>query len=136
MVAAINAEFEADGVPNRESVEDNLAFVRHPSDGFDPARDILIAELRARSSRNGAELGRHQRRALSRVPRQRMRTPRLAPARYRTALLVENERRARELARIIRPAASFGSAAGKRPPVGRIALLKANSYEPVAGSST
>ena len=44
-VSILNSELEADGVPNRESVEDNLAFVRHATDSFDPKRDLSIAEI-------------------------------------------------------------------------------------------
>ena len=39
MVDVFNAELEADGVPDLETVEDNLAYVRHPTPRFDPARD-------------------------------------------------------------------------------------------------
>jgi len=133
MVAAINAEFEADGVPNRESVEDNLAFVRHPSDGFDPARDILIAEVEGKVV-GGTEqswvdtndgLYREYRVNGCVHPDWRRRG-------IGTALLVENERRARELAATHQTSRELrlGSWSNDRQ-VGRIALLKANSYEPV-----
>ena len=45
MWTSSNAELEADGVPNRETVEDNLAYVRHTTASFDPKRDLSVAEL-------------------------------------------------------------------------------------------
>src|SRR5689334_22374002 len=44
-VNILNAELEADGVPNRETVEDNLAYVRHTTESFDPKRDLSVAGL-------------------------------------------------------------------------------------------
>ena len=121
------------GVPNRESVEDNLAFVRHPSDGFDPARDILIAEVEGKVV-GGTEqswvdtndgLYREYRVNGCVHPDWRRRG-------IGTALLVENERRARELAATHQTSRELrlGSWSNDRQ-VGRIALLKANGYEPV-----
>lgn len=43
-----NAEWEADGVPSRISVEDMRAWWSHPSEQFDPARDVTVAELGGR----------------------------------------------------------------------------------------
>jgi mycothiol synthase len=43
-----NAEYEADGVRARISVPELDAWLRHPSDQFDPARDMRIAELDGR----------------------------------------------------------------------------------------
>src|SRR3954454_1960180 len=47
-VNILNRELEADGVPNRESVEDNLASVRHPTDYFNPTRVLSAAEIDGR----------------------------------------------------------------------------------------
>lgn len=43
-----NAEYEADGVRARVSVPELDAWLRHPSDQFDPARDLRVAELGGR----------------------------------------------------------------------------------------
>lgn len=40
-----NAEYETDGVRGRVSVPELDAWLRHPSDQFDPARDLRVAEL-------------------------------------------------------------------------------------------
>ncbi len=40
-----NAEYEADGVRARTSVPELAAWLAHPSEQFDPARDVRIAEL-------------------------------------------------------------------------------------------
>jgi hypothetical protein len=40
-----NAEYAADGIPERASVGDRLASYRHPSDQFDPRRDVTLAEV-------------------------------------------------------------------------------------------
>jgi ribosomal protein S18 acetylase RimI-like enzyme len=43
-----NAEYEADGVRGRISLPEVDAWLRHPSEQFDPARDLWIAELDGR----------------------------------------------------------------------------------------
>lgn len=43
-----NAEYAADGVRGRTSVSETDAWFGHSSDGFDPARDVRIAELDGR----------------------------------------------------------------------------------------
>jgi mycothiol synthase len=43
-----NAEYEADDVRGRLSVPEVDAWLRHPSDQFDPARDLRVAELDGR----------------------------------------------------------------------------------------
>ncbi len=40
-----NAEWEADAVRGRVSVDEYAAWLRHPSEKFDPARDVRMAEL-------------------------------------------------------------------------------------------
>src|SRR3954447_17529259 len=49
MVRVINAEMEADRIPNRESEGDNLAWVRNPSDSFTATRDVDFAEVEGRA---------------------------------------------------------------------------------------
>lgn len=133
LTAIVNAELEADGVPNRESEEDMLSFVRNPNDAFDAARDIVIAEIDGRpvayseqnwvdntdgATReyrlNGAVLPEWRRHGIG------------------TALLADNERRARELAATHQTDREkrLGSWANDRE-VGRIELLRRNGYEPV-----
>ena len=41
----LNAELEADGVPGRESEAELQAWFRNPSESFDPARDVVLAEI-------------------------------------------------------------------------------------------
>jgi mycothiol synthase len=45
MVRIRNADWEANGVPERWSVEDAVPYLSHPSEKFDPARDVRIAEM-------------------------------------------------------------------------------------------
>ena len=132
LVRVANAESEADAVEERESVEGMRAWLGSPSDNFDPARDVRLAELDGRvvgmasqdwiDTRDGerreyrlwgAVDPAHRRRGIGR------------------ALLEANERQARELARSHprdrRPAYASFAAAG-RPAVG---LLERSGYEVV-----
>lgn len=131
-VNILNAELEADGVPNRETVEDNLAYVRHTTESFDPKRDLSVAELDGKMVAyadrqwvdttdglreyriNGCVLPEYRRRGIG------------------TALLRENERSQRELAASHKTdrAKVLGSWSSDRQD-GRIALLRENGYEPV-----
>lgn len=43
-----NAEYAADGIRGRISVPELDAWLRHPSEQFDPARDLRVAELKGR----------------------------------------------------------------------------------------
>jgi mycothiol synthase len=43
--AVTNADFAADGVRQRWSLDELAAMFRHPSDKFDASRDVLVAEL-------------------------------------------------------------------------------------------
>lgn len=43
-----NAEWQADSVRGRTSVAEERAYLAHASDGFDPARDVNVAELDGR----------------------------------------------------------------------------------------
>lgn len=45
IAAIFNAELKADGVPGYESEAGIRAWLRHPTDTFDPARDLDIAEV-------------------------------------------------------------------------------------------
>lgn len=45
LVRVQNAEWQADGLSYRETVEERAAWYAHPSPQFDPARDVTIAEL-------------------------------------------------------------------------------------------
>ncbi len=48
MVRIQNAEWEADGLDYRETVAEQVAWFGHPSEQFDPARDVTIAEVDGR----------------------------------------------------------------------------------------
>jgi mycothiol synthase len=48
IVRVQNAEWEADGVRQRASVADLAAWWRHPSEQFDPARDVTVVEVDGR----------------------------------------------------------------------------------------
>ncbi len=45
IVKIVNSEYEFDGVPERDTVEEAIARYKHPSERFDPARDVTIAEV-------------------------------------------------------------------------------------------
>src|SRR4051794_39316679 len=45
LVRIANADAEADGVPSRRSEPDMLAWVRHPTESSNPARDVIVAEV-------------------------------------------------------------------------------------------
>lgn len=45
LVRVQNAEWEADGLSYRETVEERAAWYAHPSPQFDPSRDVTVAEL-------------------------------------------------------------------------------------------
>jgi mycothiol synthase len=133
MVDVLNAEFAADGIPNRESIEDNLAFIRHPTPGFDAARDMLIAEVdgqvvgatdKSWVDTNGEYLREYRVNGCVH-PDWRRRG-------IGGALLAENERLSRELAATHDTDRHkvLGSWSNDRQ-IGRIALLRANAYEPV-----
>lgn len=49
LVRIQNADLASDGVPGRISLAEIDAWLRHASDGFDPARDLSIAELDGRA---------------------------------------------------------------------------------------
>jgi mycothiol synthase len=48
IVRVSNLEFAADAVPEHIELENLLAYYRHPTDKFDPARDVSLAEVDGR----------------------------------------------------------------------------------------
>lgn len=118
-VRIVNAESEADSVSERDSIDGMRAHLGSPSDQFDPARDVIVAALDGRvvawasqdwvDTRDG-ELRVHQLWGA------------VDPAYRRrgigTALLAENERRARTLAasQDVDRATVFGAWAGDGRP--------------------
>jgi mycothiol synthase len=119
IVRLVNAEYEADGISERRSIDAERAWYAHPSEQFDPARDVVLAELDGRlvgaagqdwvDTRDGQF--REYRLWVAVDPAHRRRG-------IGSALLGDNERRARELAakqRSDRPAI-FGSFAAEGRP--------------------
>jgi mycothiol synthase len=121
IVRLLNAQYEADGINERRSVESQRAWYAHASQQFDPARDVVLAELDGRivgvagqdwvDTRDGAFREyrlwcavdpAHRRRGIGR------------------ALLADNEGRARELAAVQRPdrPTAYGSFAAEGRPAG------------------
>jgi mycothiol synthase len=133
IVDIINRELEADGVPNREGVEDVAARYRHSSEMFDPGRDVTVAEV------DGVPVGYGERSWVDTSDGEyreyRCDGAVLPEWRRRgigTALLTENMRRSAELAathETDRPRV-FGSWASDRQ-AGAIALLRKSGFEPV-----
>ncbi|MDP8905254.1 MAG: GNAT family N-acetyltransferase [Chloroflexota bacterium] len=133
IVAVDNAELEADGFPRRADVEERAAEYRHPSDKFDPARDLTLAfvgdELVGYGTRNWVDTNDGQFREYevggSVHPRWRGRG-------IGTLLLRENERRVREVSARHQTERRrvFGSWSGDSQPR-RMALLEKHGYEPV-----
>jgi mycothiol synthase len=133
IVRVINAEFAADAVPEHDELENVLAHYRHPTDQFDPARDVTLAEVDGQVVGYGS---------LSWIDtndgqyREYRVDGYVDPAWRRrgvgTALLRNNERKARGLAaqRPTERHAVFGTWSGDTQ-VGDIALLSANGYEQV-----
>jgi mycothiol synthase len=132
MAHIFNTELKADGVPGFESEAEIRAWVSHPTNTFDPARDVDVAEIDGsavayaerqwvdtndglREYRvNGAVLPDWRRRGIG------------------SALLAHNEERARQLASTheTERAKVLGSWSNDRQ-AGRVALLRENGYEPV-----
>lgn len=129
-VRIINAENAADDIEERLTEQGERAWLSHASDQFDPARDIVVAELDGEpvaiatqnwaDSRDGAV--REFRLGGAVDPRHRGRG-------IGGALLADNERRARMLAgsQTFDRAAAFGSFAGDGRPAAR--LLSRSGYE-------
>ena len=132
MVRIANAENEADSIDERRSEESERARFAHPTEQFDPARDVVVAELDGRmvgvgvsdwiDTRDGAWREYRLWGAVEPAVRRRG---------IGSALLADNERRARELARSQTPdrPAAFGAFASEGRPVA--ALLDQSGYEVV-----
>ncbi|MDP8905255.1 MAG: GNAT family N-acetyltransferase [Chloroflexota bacterium] len=133
IVSVANAEFEADSVPARYNVADHRAWFSRASEMFDPARDVTLAyvgnRLVASASREWVDTRdgeyREYRVGGEVDPEWRHRG-------IGTALLLENERRQRELAATHQTERRrvFGSRSGDTQ-AGRVALLRQHGYSPV-----
>ncbi|MEO8462401.1 MAG: GNAT family N-acetyltransferase [Chloroflexota bacterium] len=127
-----NAEAEADGLQYRTNIDEMGAELRHPSASFDPARDVTIAEV------GGRIVGLATREVVDTTDgfREHRNDGEVDPA-YRRhgigrALLAENLRRHRELARTDSTSRQriFGSWTWERQ-AGDIRLLEASGFQPV-----
>ncbi len=129
----INAELEFEGVPFREAVDATSARYRHPSEMFDVARDLTIAEIDGKPVAYGERSwvdttdGRYREYRVDGA---------VLPAWRRrgigTALLAENVRRSRELAatHTTDRERRLGSWTADQMQ-GAIALMTKSGYEPV-----
>lgn len=132
LVRVVNAENEADGISERETTEGMRAYLAHPSDQFDPERDVVVAELDGRAVAWASREWVDTREGDLREYRV---WGAVDPAYRRrgigTALHVENERQARALAETHAGgrAGAFGAwAADGRPAA---SLLTRSGYVPV-----
>lgn len=132
IVDLVNREFEAEGVPYRESVKDFAAWFGHPNEKFDARRDVTLAEI------DGHVVGYGQRSwvdtSLDKYREYRCDGAVLPEWRRRgigTALLAENVRRHRELAATHNTDRErrLGSWSSDRM-TGAIALMRDNGFEP------
>jgi mycothiol synthase len=132
MTDIMNREWAADGVPSRETVADVAAWLRNPSEMFDAARDVQIAEVDGQAV---AYTDRQWVDTTDGLREYRVGGAVLPEWRGRgigTTLLIENERRQRELAAVHeteRPR-FLGSWTYDRQEAA-IALLRRHGYEPV-----
>jgi mycothiol synthase len=133
MVGVENAENEADQITYRTRVEEQRAHYAHPTEQFDPSRDVTIAEL------DGVIVGFANRQWVDTNDGQlrEYRTGGAVHPEWRrrgigSALLAENQRQARALAGMHetdRPRA-LGSFTGEHQ-AGAIGLMERGGYEPV-----
>jgi len=130
IVRLLNAECVADGLQRRTSLEDISAIYAHPSDAFDPRRDVTIAEV------DGRVVALAERETVDTTDG--LREYRLDgvvdPAWRRRgigrAILAESERIARERASVdAHPSPVLGSWSWESQPGDR-ALLEAAGFEP------
>jgi mycothiol synthase len=133
LVRIENAENEADGIRSRVSLDEQRTYFAHPSEAFDPARDVVVAELDGRAVGYGTSEWVDTRDGELREYRL---FGAVDPARRRrgigTALLADNQRRARALAATHRTERTrvFGAFAGEKQP-GAIALLRRDGFTEV-----
>ena len=126
-----NLEAEADGIPERQNVGDMASEYNHPSESFDPARDVTIAEVDGRV----VAVGRRETIDTTDGFREGRVHGAVDPAWRRRgigrALLLENERRLRDVAAAEHGAARrmFGSWSAATQ-VGNPALLESAGYAP------
>lgn len=125
-----NAELEADAIPGRGNVEGRAAWYRHPTDMFDPARDVTLAFV------DGAPVGYAERKWIDTNDgeyREYRSDGAVHPDWRRRgiggALLQHNEALLRELARghQTERKRTFGTWSGETQP-GRVALLEKHGY--------
>lgn len=99
IVRILNAEYAADGIEERRTVDGERSWYGHASEQFDPARDVVVAELDGRVVAVAGQEWVDTRDGQSREYRL---WGAVDPAHRRggigRALLLDNERRARELA--------------------------------------
>lgn len=133
LVRIENAEYEADRIRNRISIGEQRVYFAHPSESFDPARDVVIAEVDGRAVGYGTtewvdfrgEEIREYRVGGSVDPAWRRRG-------IGTALLADNQRRSRELAATHDTGRRrvFGSFVGEHQ-AGAIALMQRSGFSEV-----
>ena len=131
IVRISNAEFKADDVPEHVELANQIAYYRHPTDSFDPARDVTLALVDGHAVAYGSIYWVDSNDGEYREFRV---DGRVDPAWRRrgigTALLRHNEELARALA-ATRPTErrlAYGTWSGTTQ-AGDIALLERNGYE-------
>jgi GNAT superfamily N-acetyltransferase len=132
IVRILNAEAEADRIAERRTIEGLAAAFSHPSESFDPRRDVTVAEV------DGRPVAVAEREWVDTTDglREYRVDGAVEPAWRRrgigTALLLENERRQRELAatHVTANARVFGSWSGDTQP-GDATILRAAGFAPV-----
>lgn len=131
IVRILNAESVADGISERQTVDGLAAEFSHPSDSFDPVRDVTIAELEGRP----VAVARREWVDTTDGQREYRLDGAVDPAWRRrgigTALLRHNEEQVRELAaaQVTEKPRILGSWSGDSQ-AGDAALLRAAGFEP------